>query len=863
MFGVSLAVVFRCAQFVRCRKGVGLVAALAATALAVLCSRPATAQSGAWDFNSYTFNLEEANASGSDIYTPSGSGAGYLPAWAFARIPSGANGTFSASIKGTTRIIATWTPPYFPSGAPIPKPPATVTVRIFSSAAAEYFNDSNQPSFAQASSPELNNGFDDPKQLVGNDPNPVWGPSWTSSGYHLKTFSTGDAQWDSARKVYTLALPLGIKMSSSVKVEGSYYNYGAVSARLSQPYVTVDPRSMSLYAISSSPYWLIKNEDDDREIGTYAKLDWYDDGVAEHPLMPFFSGAASVSLFASNGANPISLQNYKWSASPDPYTPSTPLANPYSTVSKEYSWNLGTSASALPKSATVNVSATDPSDGTQFSGKAKINFHWAFEGAGGGGDNDDDPNPPLTQLPGSTVDKLVPGPYGGTPTVVPTPIQNVQVGDYIKVPGKEIRRRVAGKKTNPDGSITLTYDTDPDDNPDDPAYDLNTQITRLQDANTDVIHKGAKYVKTGLEAYVELAKTPYYNLGGAALGALGSKAIELARIGAEASGVAARASALAGKFRAAASRVRSLASAGHTAEEIAQAERTAVALEQKATQLEAGAQELDSVANEGKKLSGNVMKAVHSACFVAGTLITMSDGSQKAIEQIKSGDIVLSRDPETKQTSAKKVVAIFSHKVTTTLMVHFDNDEHVECTPTHPFYVVSKGFVTANKLEAGSIVATSAGSNVRVLDVQKKSVPTTVYNFEVEDFHTYFVGRGALWVHNDCFTSAVADHGLLGHDAQFANIMFEGVVGFDSAIIGSRERFARYLEHVRESASVTKWLADDYGNAREATAYWDDVNGVIYIEDIGGYYKGYPGTAYRPDNGRQGFDNLREFIRPR
>src|SRR5690606_5809188 len=27
---------------------------------------------------------------------------------------------------------------------------------------------------------------------------------------------------------------------------------------------------------------------------------------------------------------------------------------------------------------------------------------------------------------------------------------------------------------------------------------------------------------------------------------------------------------------------------------------------------------------------------------------------------------------------------------------------------------------------------------------------TTVYNVEVEDFHTYFVGEGGVWVHNAC-----------------------------------------------------------------------------------------------------------------
>jgi len=28
--------------------------------------------------------------------------------------------------------------------------------------------------------------------------------------------------------------------------------------------------------------------------------------------------------------------------------------------------------------------------------------------------------------------------------------------------------------------------------------------------------------------------------------------------------------------------------------------------------------------------------------------------------------------------------------------------------------------------------------------------PVSVYNFQVEDFHTYFVGDCAVWVHNDC-----------------------------------------------------------------------------------------------------------------
>ena len=43
---------------------------------------------------------------------------------------------------------------------------------------------------------------------------------------------------------------------------------------------------------------------------------------------------------------------------------------------------------------------------------------------------------------------------------------------------------------------------------------------------------------------------------------------------------------------------------------------------------------------------------------------------------------------------------------------------------------------------------TRAGPSLRVLDVQRKNAPATVYNFSVEDYQTYFVGNSKLWVHN-------------------------------------------------------------------------------------------------------------------
>jgi hypothetical protein len=46
-------------------------------------------------------------------------------------------------------------------------------------------------------------------------------------------------------------------------------------------------------------------------------------------------------------------------------------------------------------------------------------------------------------------------------------------------------------------------------------------------------------------------------------------------------------------------------------------------------------------------------------------------------------------------------------------------------------------------------VYTSQGGWVRVSSGTWTKRTTTVYNFEVEGFHTYFVGKAGLWVHNN------------------------------------------------------------------------------------------------------------------
>lgn len=119
-------------------------------------------------------------------------------------------------------------------------------------------------------------------------------------------------------------------------------------------------------------------------------------------------------------------------------------------------------------------------------------------------------------------------------------------------------------------------------------------------------------------------------------------------------------------------------------------------------------------------------------CFVAGTPILMGDGTHKAIEQIKAGDLVMSRDEATGATSVQKVVQTFERQAEATLVLRFTNGEIIEATEEHPFFVESQGFTVAKLLRIGSLIATlnSAPTKVKAVSFVEKTVP--VYNFKVQ-----------------------------------------------------------------------------------------------------------------------------------
>jgi len=135
-------------------------------------------------------------------------------------------------------------------------------------------------------------------------------------------------------------------------------------------------------------------------------------------------------------------------------------------------------------------------------------------------------------------------------------------------------------------------------------------------------------------------------------------------------------------------------------------------------------------------------------CFIAGTLIVTEKGTLP-IEQIETGLLVYANDPDSGETALKEVINTFVRE--SKELIHISvNGERITTTPTHPFWVLQKGWIDAIRLRAGDRLQLLNGEYVIVEQVQHEilETPITVYNFEVQDYHTYFITHSEILVHN-------------------------------------------------------------------------------------------------------------------
>jgi hypothetical protein len=175
-----------------------------------------------------------------------------------------------------------------------------------------------------------------------------------------------------------------------------------------------------------------------------------------------------------------------------------------------------------------------------------------------------------------------------------------------------------------------------------------------------------------------------------------------------------------------------------------------------------------------------------SPCFAAGTPILMADGSEKPIEKIRVGDLVLGFQPNEALGRGPlcpgKVTRLFYNATDTWLQLSLSNSDErpsfLTTTPEHRFLSVDGSFrrideIIQNErqivLRDGSVAEISARrisyssetaslyteTNITEFETHgsaalkaHRKTNWRTYNFEVEKLHTYVAG--GIRVHNDC-----------------------------------------------------------------------------------------------------------------
>ncbi|MFC7219666.1 polymorphic toxin-type HINT domain-containing protein [Streptomyces polyrhachis] len=152
-------------------------------------------------------------------------------------------------------------------------------------------------------------------------------------------------------------------------------------------------------------------------------------------------------------------------------------------------------------------------------------------------------------------------------------------------------------------------------------------------------------------------------------------------------------------------------------------------------------------------------------CFRAGTDVLMADGTAKDIEDVKLGDKVMARDPETGEEGAREVTRL----IATEDDKHFNKlsvatEEGIEpltATHEHPFWSPSENrWVEAGDLRPGMSLLTDEEETVLVTANKPYTLHARTYNLTVDDLHTYYVlaGETPVLVHNS--NCDVAGRGL-------------------------------------------------------------------------------------------------------
>jgi hypothetical protein len=139
----------------------------------------------------------------------------------------------------------------------------------------------------------------------------------------------------------------------------------------------------------------------------------------------------------------------------------------------------------------------------------------------------------------------------------------------------------------------------------------------------------------------------------------------------------------------------------------------------------------------------------HHSCFGAGTPVRTLDGLAE-IQKLRAGDIVLTQGSKTGELTYQPVVAVYHNPPNATLRIELDK-EAIVATGIHRFWKAGRGWVMARELKPGDSVRTLGGvAVVKSIDAERTQ---SVYNLQVADGQSFFVGAAGVLAHDNSLVS--------------------------------------------------------------------------------------------------------------
>lgn len=151
------------------------------------------------------------------------------------------------------------------------------------------------------------------------------------------------------------------------------------------------------------------------------------------------------------------------------------------------------------------------------------------------------------------------------------------------------------------------------------------------------------------------------------------------------------------------------------------------------------------------------------SCFVAGTKILMGDNTEKNIEDVVEGDIVISFNETTLENEPKEVIGLKQPVHSTMVKYHFGNGGDVSCTYDHPIYVGNYEIAsitpsvtndrydipgkTTRQIVVGDTIHLSNGSTSTIDEIEDlPMLDYQTYLITVADNHNFYAN--GILVHN-------------------------------------------------------------------------------------------------------------------